>query len=79
MVSAGTLLRAPRESPMNAINNDPMLERIDSAFALVRYALTIIQQAQTNMDTDLMGCTLEEAEKALTLAATDLKAVGATV
>lgn len=65
---------------MNAINNDPMLERIDSAAASVRYALTIIQQAQAGeKDADLYGCTMNEAEKALTLAATDLKAVGANV
>lgn len=63
---------------MNAINNDPMLERIDSAAASVRYALTLLQQAQAEKDADLMGCTMNEAEKALTLAATDLRAVGAS-
>lgn len=63
---------------MNAINNDPMLERIDSAAASVRYALALLQQAQAGeKDADLMGCTMNEAEMALRLAATDLQAAGA--
>lgn len=63
---------------MNATNNDPMLERIDSAAAAVRYALTLLQQAQAEKDTDLKDCTTHEAEKALLLVVTDLRAVGAS-